>query len=350
MRALRLHGPRDLRLEDIPEPALRPGAVKVKVEWCGICGSDLHLFRDAPIPAAYLHPITNEPGPHTMGHEFAGRVVDAADDVAGLPLGTAVTVEPTLFDATCPACRRGEPNLCDVGGFVGINGWGGGMSDYVVLPADRLHPIPEGISTQTGSLVEPLAVAWHAVRRSALRPGDSVLVVGAGPIGLGVLIAAKAQGAGLVVVSEPGAARRKAALAFGADLALHPCEHDVVARVRELTAGRGADAAFEASGAGKPAAQALIASLRKGGRAVTVAAGRPYEFDPNTLMVTEITHTGSLAYDADDFPSVLTALSTGRIQPDGLVSDRIPLERAVHDGFEELLAHPDHHVKILIGL
>lgn len=348
MRALRLHGPRDLRLDDIPEPRLRPGTVKVKVEWAGICGSDLHFYEALPYPVEYEHPVTGEPGPHVIGHEFSGRVTEVADDVTGILAGAAVVVEPTLFDGTCPACLRGETNLCDNSGFVGINGWGGGMSEYVVLPAHRIHLLPDSVSTATGALIEPLTVAWHAVRRSALRPGETSAIIGAGPIGLGLLMAAKAQGAGTVVVSEPNRARREAALAYGADLVVDPLSENLLDRVREATGGQGVDTSFEASGAGKPAVDSLIGVLRKGGRAVTVAPCRPVEFSPSTLLTTEVVYTGSLAYHGDDFPQVIAAVTEGRISPDALVSSRIPLESAVRDGFDALIDAPDQHVKILV--
>jgi len=347
MRALRLHGAKDLRLDDIPEPQLRPGTVKVKVEWAGICGSDLHNYLEGQIPNDFRHPILGELGPHVQGHEFAGRVVAAADDVEGFAEDAVVAVEPLVSDGTCAACLRGDYNLCEQFGFIGLMGGGGGMSEYVVVPVDRVHLMPAGISTETAALIEPLSVAWHAVRRSGLLSGGSALVIGAGPIGLGLLMAAKAHGAGFVAVSEVSSARKRLAGEFGADLVIDPTQQDVVAAVRERIP-TGVDASFEASGVGKPAVDALLGALAKGGTAVTVAAGRPTEFDPNLLMTTEINYTGSFGYNALDFPQVTEAVRDGRLRPDALVSDRIALEDALRLGYEELLTNGDAHVKILV--
>ncbi|MFJ4828638.1 zinc-binding dehydrogenase [Streptomyces sp. NPDC088747] len=350
MRALRLHGPRDVRLDDVPEPLLRPGTVKVKVEWAGICGTDLHSYLHDALPEDYVNPTLADPKPFVLGHEFSGRVVEIADDVPaalGLEEGTLIAAEPLVSDGTCAACLRGEYNLCDAFGFIGVMGGGGGMSEYVVIPAEKAHIVPAGITPETAALVEPLTVSWHAVRRSGLGVGGTAVVVGGGPIGLGLLLAAKAQGAGFVAVSEVSPARKEIARALGADLVLDPTVEDVVARVHEAVPG-GVDASFEASGAGKPAVDALIGVLRKGGTAVTVAAGRPAEFDPNRLMMAEINFTGSFGYNGPDFPAVITAISEGRLDPSPLVSDRIVLEEAPEKGYQELVDNAAAHVKVLV--
>lgn len=347
MRALRLHGPRDVRLDDIPEPPLRPGTVKIRVEWAGICGSDLHQYIHPAFPPDYVHPVLGEQGPFVLGHEFSGRVTEVADDVDGIEVGALVAVEPLVSDGTCPACLRGEYNLCDNFGFIGLMGGGGGMSECVVVPARNAHVMPDGSSAETAALVEPLTVAWHAVRRSGLAADGTALVVGGGPIGLGLLLAAKAHGARFVAVSEVSEARKQLARDLGADLVLDPTQEDVVARIRDVVPG-GVDASYEASGAGKPAVDALLGSLRKGGHAVTVAAGRPTEFDPNQLMLTEIHYTGSFAYNEPDFPAVIAAIHDGRLNPDGLISDRIALEDAPEKGYAELADNAGGHVKILV--
>ncbi|WP_431036357.1 alcohol dehydrogenase catalytic domain-containing protein [Streptomyces sp. P6-2-1] len=349
MRALRLYGAHDVRIDEIPEPETRPGTVKVKVAWAGICGSDLHQYARPAFPADFVHPLFGEPGPFVLGHEFSGRVVDVAADVDGVPLGALVAVEPLIADGTCAACLRGDYHLCERFGFIGLMGGGGGMSEYVVVPAAKAHVLPAGVDAETGALVEPLSVAWHAVRRGGLGTGGTALVVGAGPIGLGLLLAAKARGAASVAVSEMSAARKRLAAALGADLVLDPADDDVVARVRAAVPG-GVDAGFEASGAGRAAVGALLGSVRKGGTAVTVAQGRTAEFDPNLLMLTEIGYTGSFAYNGPDFPAVLAALADGRLRTEGLVSDRLSLDEVREKGYEELLAYADGHVKILVGI
>jgi 2-desacetyl-2-hydroxyethyl bacteriochlorophyllide A dehydrogenase len=294
-----------------------------------------------------VHPLVGEKGPHVQGHEFAGRVAECAPGVEGFPEGAVVAVEPLISDGTCTQCKRGDYNLCDDFGFIGLMGGGGGMSEYVVVPAERVHRMPDGIGTDTAALVEPLAVAWHALRRANLSVGDSALIIGGGPIGLCLLLAAKAWGAAFVAVSEVHAARRKAALELGADVVIDPTERSVVEAVREHVPG-GVAASFETSGVGTAALGPLIAALAKGGTAVNVAQGRPGEIHPSLLMVTEVNLTGSLAYNGPDFPEVIAAVADGRLRPDALITARIPLEDAQQNGYEELLGGDGTHMKILI--
>ncbi|MFL1377610.1 MULTISPECIES: 2,3-butanediol dehydrogenase [unclassified Nocardiopsis] len=347
MRALRLHGPRDLRVDEVPEPQVVPGTVKIRVGWNGICGFDVRNYLDPVLPDEYLHPVLRTHGPHVQGHEFSGRVVEAAADVRGLAQGAVVAVEPLVFDGSCAACRRGEYNLCENFGFIGLMGGGGGMSEYVVVPADRVHRMPDDVSPTVAALVEPLAVAWHAVRRSGAGEDDEVLVVGAGPVGLGVVMAARAHGAAHVTVSEVSALRRRVAAELGADLVLDPAETDVVAAVRDR-APLGADVSFETSGAGNDALAVLIGALRKGGRAVTVSEGRPVLLDPAVLAFTEIDLVGSFGYGPVDFPEVIDAIGRGALRPKGMITDRLSLEEARDKGYEELIAHGEDHVKILV--
>ncbi|WP_306370789.1 zinc-binding dehydrogenase [Nocardiopsis sp. CC223A] len=347
MRALRLHGPRDLRVDEVPEPRLVPGAVKIRVGWNGICEFDVRNYLDPVLPDEYLHPVLRTHGPHVQGHEFSGRVVEAAADVRGPTEGAVVAVEPLVFDGSCAACRRGEYNLCENFGFIGLMGGGGGMSEYVVVPADRVHVMPEDVSPTVSALVEPLAVAWHAVGRAGLGEGDNVLVIGAGSVGLGVLMAARAHGAAHVTVSEVSALRRRIATDLGADLVLDPATTDVVAAVRER-APLGADVSFETSGAGTDSVTSLIGALRKGGRAVTVSEGRPVMLDPAVLAFTEIGLVGSFGYGPVDFPEVIEAIGRGTLHPKALITDRLSLEEAREKGYEELIAHGDDHVKILV--
>lgn len=350
MRALRFHGAKDIRLEDIPEPQVRPGAVKIKVDWCGICGSDLHEYLAGPIatpPAGQPHSLTGEQPPIVLGHEFAGRITEVGDGVEGLRTGDTVAVEPIIHDGTCDRCREGTYNLCDQRGFVGLSGWGGGLSEYVVLPAAMAHKLPEGIGTDIGALVEPLAVAWHAVRRSRIPLGGTALVLGAGPIGLALTLCLRAAGARLVLVSEVSPAHQRAAAELGADAVLDPGQQDVTAAVRELTGGTGTDVCFDASGL-PVTLQTALASVRKQGRVVNIAAWeRPVEFQPNLLLGTEADYTGALAYTGDH-PAVIAALARGAIDPAPMITARIALEDAIEHGFEELLRNKDRHVKILV--
>ena len=349
MLGLRLHGAADARLDEIPEPEVRPGTVKIRIACAGICGSDLSLYETAPVPLEWAHPLIGEHGPHVLGHEFSGYVTEVGAGVTGIPIGALVAVQPNVEDGTCPACVRGEPNLCEQSGFLGVNGGGGGFAEYVVAPASKVFVLPAGFTPETGALIEPLSVALHAVRRSAITSGGTALVVGGGPIGLGLLLCLTAQGAQRVIVSETSAARRALAAELGAD-AIDPRTVDPVEYVRKVTAGHGVDASFDAAGIGNSTFGPAVEALRKGGTTVVVAMyHEAAAVDPGTFMVTEKVCTGSFAYTADDFQAVIDAIADGRLDPTPLVTRHIRLDEILDGGIRLLLSgQRDTEVKILV--
>jgi (R,R)-butanediol dehydrogenase/meso-butanediol dehydrogenase/diacetyl reductase len=349
MKAVRFHGNRDVRVDDIEEPQVQPGTVKIAPEWCGICGSDVHEYLIGPetIPAVGKpHPITGEVVPIVLGHEFAGRVVEVGSGISDIAIGDKVAVEPIIRDNTCPACRSGNYNMCPSIGFHGLSGGGGGLAEFTVVPRYMVHKLPDGMSTELGALVEPLAVGWHAVRRSGIRLGETAVIVGAGPIGLVTMLALRAAGAGLIVMVEISEARKSKAVAMGADLVLDPKNQDVVAAVREMTSG-GVDVAFDASGNNATLTTAL-SCVRPHGRVVNIALWEhPAEIDMFKFLFTEASLTSSLAY-ANDHASVISALSNGRLDAAPLISKRIGMEEIVSGGIEELIHNKDSNVKILV--
>lgn len=355
MRAVRYHGNRDVRVDEIDEPEVRPGTVKIAPEWCGICGSDLHEFLVGPetIPAVgNPHPITGEVVPIVLGHEFAGRIVEIGTEVAtddlteDLAVGDRVAVEPIIRDNTCPACLSGSYNMCPLIGFHGLSGGGGGLAEFTVVPRYMVHKLPANISTEIGALVEPLAVGWHAVRRSGIRLGETAAVIGAGPIGLVTMLALRAAGAGLVAMVEISDARKRKAIAMGADIVLDPTADDAAATLRQMTGG-GVDVAFDASGNNATLTLALE-SVRAKGQVVNIALWEhPAEIDMLKFLFTEANLTSSLAY-ANDHAAVIGALAAGRIDAAPLISKRIPLEEIVTGGLEELIHNKDRNVKILV--
>ena len=188
MRAAVFRGAGRVEVCNVPMPDVGSGEVLVQVHYCGICGSDLEAF----------HTGMYEPG-LIIGHEFAGEVAQVGEAVDGWSVGDLVTTDDAIPCGRCPYCRQGQPTLCESLLMPGVT-LDGGMAEHVVLPAKALHRLPEGVSTRQGALVEPLAVALHGVRRSALRAGEQVLVMGAGPIGLLTLQCAVLGGAAQVYV------------------------------------------------------------------------------------------------------------------------------------------------------
>ena len=350
MQAWRLHGAADARLDEIPEPDVTAGKVKIRVACSGICGSDLSLYETAPVPVDWPHPLVGQPGPHVLGHEFAGYVTEVGDGVDGIPVGALVAVQPSFEDGTCATCLRGEPNLCEQFGFLGVNGGGGGFAEYVVAAADKVFVLPDGFTPETGALVEPLSVALHAVRLSGIGAGQTALVVGGGPIGLGLLLCLKAQGAQRVIVSEMSTARRELAAALGADV-VDPRETDLGGFVHELTKGEGVDASFDAAGAGQATFDTAVNALRKGGTTVVVAMYHAdVTFNPSLFMITEKRVTGSFAYSRDEFRTVIDMIADGRLDPVPLVTSRIRLADALEKGIHALQSTGrDTEVKILVN-
>ncbi|MBC7632905.1 2,3-butanediol dehydrogenase [Aeromicrobium sp.] len=349
MKAARFYGPGDIRIDDIPEPAVRPGTVKVEVEWCGICGTDLHEYLDGPIfaPAADApHPITGETVPITLGHEFAGIVHEVGEGVTDVHVGDRVVVEPYIICGHCDACRQGKYNVCATLGFVGLSGYGGGFSQFVVAGRRWIHALGD-LDTDVGALIEPLAVAYHAVRLSGAKPGHSALVFGAGPIGLVTTAGLRAFGVDDIIVVEPAEVRKAKAGPAGADHIIDPTSTDVVGEVMELTKGRGADVAFECAGIDQ-VLKAAIQSTRVGGTCVNVAIwGHEASVAMNDLVFREVNLLGSLAY-AGDHPATIEMVASGKVDPHQFITGRIELDDIVKNGFDELMNNKEENVKILV--
>jgi (R,R)-butanediol dehydrogenase/meso-butanediol dehydrogenase/diacetyl reductase len=350
MKALVWHGARDLRIEDVPEPAApRPGEAIVEVAYCGICGTDLHEYADGPVLIRTgPHPLTNEAPPLALGHEMSGRIAALGTEVAGLQVGDRVTVDPCWSCGTCYWCRRGEYHICRVGGAVGLAS-NGALAEYVRVPLAGVVALPDAVDDRHGALVEPLAVGVHAASRGGIRSGDTALISGFGPIGAAVLLAVVAAGATTVLVSEPLPGRRALALQLGATDVLDPTETDV-RREAFLRTGRvGPDVVFECSGV--PALlPAAVAAARRGGRVVlTGVAHGAAEVVTNDVVLYERSIVGSLGYQ-HDLPRVVELLRTGRIDPSPLVTGVVPLEDAVAGAFDALLTDRGNHLKILVDV
>ncbi|MDT2006728.1 alcohol dehydrogenase catalytic domain-containing protein [Rhodococcus opacus] len=349
MHAALVYGPNDVRVEDVDEPELVAGSVKIRIEWAGICGTDLMLYAYAPF-AQFEHPLIREHGPHVLGHELSGYVTEVAPDVQGIAVGDLVTVQPNVEDGTCSACRRGEPNICENLGFIGIHGGGGGFAEYIVAPAEKVFVLPEPFTPQTGALVEFLSVAWHAVSVSGAGVGSSAFVVGAGPIGLALVLVLGAAGVEKIIVSELSERRKALAAQLGAEV-IDPRETDVEDYVGTQTNNAGVDVSFDASGIGTETINVSLAALRNGGVSVVVANfHEPVSVDLSTLMQTEKKIVGSLAYTRDDFESVIAAVADRRIDPSILITTEISLGHLVDHGLAHLLTAEGREtdVKILV--
>ncbi|WP_404328109.1 2,3-butanediol dehydrogenase [Mesobacillus maritimus] len=348
MKAALWYDAKDIRVEQITEPIVDKDQVKIKVEYCGICGSDLHEYAAGPIfiPVGEPHPISNDKAPIVMGHEYAGEVVEIGANVTDISIGDRVCVEPIYNCGKCASCLKGHYNVCEQLGFIGLSGGFGGFSEYSVLPSKMVHKIPENMTWEQAALVEPTAVAVHAVRQSELRIGDSVAVFGTGPIGLLVIQAAKAAGASRIIAVEVSPERREIAKQLGADVIINPIEVNPVEAIKQITNGLGVDVAFEVAGI-EVTINTAIESTRSEGNVVNISIWeKPASIPMNNFILTERKMTSIIAY-RNIFPQVIQLIANGRIQAAELITKKISLENIVSEGFEALIKNKAQ-IKILV--
>lgn len=324
MRAAVLHGAKDLRIEPYPTPEPQTGQVLVQVHRAGICGSDLHYF-------AHGYCATYVPTrPFVLGHEFIGEVVAAAADVHVPKIGARVVINPTRACGRCHYCKTGRVNLCPHTVMLGSASTkpptDGGFAEFVAVRADQCHIVPPAMDDGLGAMIEPLAVAIHAVKRAGSVAGKSVLVAGGGPIGLLVAMTARAFGAVPVTVSDPMPARRETARKLGADQALDPQASGFAVEVRAL-AGDGFEIAFEASGA-PVALRQIFDVVRPGATIVQIGTlgTQDIPLPANQVMARELRYIGSFRY-GDVFDEAIQLATSGRIDLRPLISRVLPLDK-----------------------
>ncbi|NML31497.1 2,3-butanediol dehydrogenase [Paraburkholderia antibiotica] len=350
MRALQWFGPRDVRLVDIAIPEVGPDEVRIEVAYCGICGSDLHEYADGPhaIPIGTPHALSGRTAPLTLGHEFCGTVVEVGAHVTTLRAGDRVAVEPEYRCSRCMYCRIGSYNLCESMGFAGLMG-DGGMADYAVVPSYMLYRLPDTVSLRQAAVLEPAAVALHALRRGDLRLGDTCAVFGLGPIGLLLVVLARLQGASTIVAVDVSPERLAKAVELGATHAFDARAYDALAlneAIRAATGGPGVAVSFEA--AGLPSTfESASRALRKGARLVMVGLMPHASFDAFRAVNDELTITTSVGY-RHAYDDLLRMVEAGVIDPASIVTKTVTLEDAVSGGFDALL-NDRSQIKILVA-
>ena len=347
--AARLYGPGDLRVETVPHPGdPPPGHVLLRVEVVGVCGSDLHAYRHAPS-------VENGPAtPLILGHEFAGVVQGVgagAVDGEGRPLriGTRVAVDPAHSCGKCEWCKRGDPNLCPHIDFFGLAPNDGALRTFLHAPAEDCFPVPAEMDATTATLLEPLGVALHTLDLAKLRLGESVAVVGAGPIGLCVLRLLTAGWAGSVLAADRLSWRAERAVQYGATAAFCNESTDIVAEVLNATDQRGVDVAIEVATGGE-ALQQAAEMLAPGGRLIAVGIDSDDRFQLRhstarrkgltIRMVRRMKHA---------YPRAIRLVQRSDVPWGDLVSHRFPLDR-VADAFELNADYQDEVIKVMIDV
>jgi (R,R)-butanediol dehydrogenase/meso-butanediol dehydrogenase/diacetyl reductase len=318
----------------------------IEVAYCGVCGTDLHEYSHGPvIIRSQPHPLTGQSPPVTLGHEMSGTVRSLGNEIPGIEPGTRVAVDPCLRCGVCRWCTRGEYHICPKSGSLGLAA-PGGLAPLVTVPAEELVRVPDGVSDEAAAMAEPLAVGLHAVRRAGIQPGDNVLVLGAGPIGIAVLMFARLAGAAGLYVSEPLPQRAERARGLGATEVYDPTAVDVRREVF-LTTGRvGPDVVLEATGQNE-AVELAINSVRRGGTALLAGVSPANLSVPlGRIVYFERTIIGSLGYNFD-IPRVLDLIDTQRLDPAPLLTGTYPLR----DGlalFDDLERNRGGHLKALL--
>jgi 2-desacetyl-2-hydroxyethyl bacteriochlorophyllide A dehydrogenase len=336
VQAAVFEGIRTIRVQNIPDPQPTADDIVIRVKACGICGSDLHSYT----AGAFI-----KPG-QVMGHEFCGEVVEVGAHVHGLAIGDRVTAMPFNACYTCQACMRGETHLCyNISGQAIAYGLPGAFAEYLRIPRATLNrnvfTLPKQLSDIAGAMVEPLAVAVHAVRLANPDIGAKVVVVGAGLIGQCMVQALKACGVGLVVVSEVSERRAALAQRVGADVVLNPAAGNIVEQVGALIGfvpGRrtaAADVVFDCAGVPAAFAQALRLVRPGGTLAITALYEEQVQFDVSRLVWSEVKLLGTFGY-RNEFPQTIELLHTGKVQLEHLVTDYYPLAQT-NEGFERQL-------------
>ncbi len=351
MKAARYYGRRDVRIEMVPEPAAPgPGEVVLEVSCAGICGTDAAEFLHGPhlIPLQAQHPVSGHCGPLILGHEFVGQIVALGPEVEGLAVGQRVVPGAGMWCGACRWCLAGQSNLCTRYFVYGLHA-NGGLANLVKVPACMCHVVPDSCSDESAAMAQPMAIALHALRRSGVRKGDRLALIGVGGIGAFILAAAQARGITSIIALDVDEQRLARAAQLGATSLIQVLKDDPLSVIHQLTHGGGADVVIEASGASSSPSLALAAA-RRGGRVLLVGLqGQPVALDLHDLVLREVEVLSSNGHVCDlDLPQALMMLATSDLA--SRVLDRvITLERLVPDGLLAL-AEGRTHGKILVHL
>jgi L-iditol 2-dehydrogenase len=322
MKQVELYAPLDVRIIESKKPSPKPDEILVAVARVGICGSDLHAYHGR-------HPFIELP--IVPGHEFAGTVAETGANVHGFAPGQRVTLEPSLVCGECYNCRHGRYNICEKLQVVGCQ-TSGAMSEYLAVPASKTMSLPDNVTWDQAVMVEPLAVGVHAVRVARVQAGTNVLILGAGTIGLMVLQAAKALGAGQVMITDLIQDRLDLATNLGADHAVNPSRTDLTQALEAAFGPQRADVILECVGIAATARDAVRVA-RKGTRIVLVGVFEE-EVLVNLGLVQdrELELVGTLMYVEDDFPTALELVRAGQVEVESLITHHFPLGQAA-EGF-----------------
>lgn len=340
MKAVVIEEKNSLHLREAEMPVLQDGEALIRVKYCGICGSDIHVLRGEHATARF---------PVIPGHEFVGELVDIKGSGSQrYEIGDYVVAQPFFSCGNCEPCAKGEDNVCADLRFMGAH-TNGGFAQYVKVATRKMYRIPKDMDLKLAALTEPIAVAVHDVRRSGLKVGETALIIGGGPIGMLIAMVARRAGAGQVVISEISSCRRKAAEALGF-ITVDPADGGFDRRIDALTGGKGFDVCFEVSGT-KPGIAAAVEKAKITGTIVVVGMTRePHPVDLSAVFAKELTIKGVRIHAQYSFIGAVELLKSGALNEEfqTMISRVFPLEQA-----EEAFAFaqvPGDYFKVLIEM
>jgi (R,R)-butanediol dehydrogenase / meso-butanediol dehydrogenase / diacetyl reductase len=345
MKAAVWYGNKDVRVEERDVKPVKDNDVKIKVSFSGICGTDLHEYEIGPLLVQVNEPnsLTGEKAPLVLGHEFSGVVEEVGKNAEKFKKGDRVVVNPVVTSG------NHSPEIDRYYDFyaAGLH-TDGSFAEYFIANEENVVPIPDSLSLEKAALVEPLSVAAQAVKEAEVKEGDSVAVFGAGPIGLFVIVAAKAAGAKDILAFDLSDERLAKAKEVGATEVLNTKENDAVAFIKERYPN-GVDASLEVAGV-KPTFDSAISSTKPKGNVVVVAIhARDFEFNPITLMTSGVKLSSSLGYEHETFKKSIEILSDDNNNVEPILTKKIKLDDIVEEGFHTLSSDLSH-AKILIEI
>ncbi|MTI81082.1 MAG: NAD(P)-dependent alcohol dehydrogenase [Firmicutes bacterium] len=343
MKAAVLHKPFDVRIEELPVPEVKPDEALVKVKAVGICGSDVHYYEHGKIGRYVVEK------PLILGHEAGGEVVAVGENVTNVTVGQRVAIEPGVTCGECKYCKEGRYNLCPDVVFLATPPVDGAFCEYISMRADFLHSIPDNMTYEAASLIEPFSVGLHACKRAGVKPGDTVAVMGLGPVGLLTIVAAKAFGATNIIAADLENIRLDMAKEMGATTVINAKEKNVKEAVMELTDGEGVDVALET--AGSTATNRMAVDIaRRGGKVALVGLPPKPEVEFNVLNIAdnELDVFGIFRY-CNTYPTAVQLLASGIAPVDKLVTHSFTLDQS-KEALEVARTEKNTSIKVMVNL
>lgn len=322
MRAAVIDKPYSVELQEVSMPVIRQANdVKIQVMVTGICGSEIHAFHGT-------HPFRIPPV--ISGHELAGLVIETGSGVKRIKVGDRVTVEPHYGCGACRSCKAGHYHICKEKKVLGTQEWIGSFGEFIVVPEDTIIKLPDNVTYEQGALIEPLAVGVHAVRKAGVGLGNRVAILGAGPIGLGLLLAAKNSGATKIFITDAVDFNLEIAQKLGATSTINTIYSDAAERILEETDGEGVDTVFIAVGI-QSVLNDSFGMVKRGGKISEVALfGKKPEIDISYIQNKEIQLIGSNMYVREDFEVAAEAIACNMFDTSLLISKIVPIEEIKH--------------------